>query len=492
MSIFRDKDFLIFKLAPFVLFIVVLYFPVFLHLGSDAIGMWDESLFALRAYFFAHTDQYLMNFNEIDTLFPHPNTKPPLFTWIQGYFFRWFGYTELSLRLPIAITVFIMLIFMVRFASREFNNPSIGYFAALVLITSQGFVDKHISRTGDHDAVLAFEFLLVLVYFYKLIAHPEKQNKYVWLVALFLAAAALTKSVAGLFPLPALFLFALYKKRVLPLLRSWHTWGAIVMFLILVLGYYFYREWQHPGFVQSVWNEEIGGRYMDEIDGHRHEWYWYLKRMFDWRFTPWLYFIPITSLFIFTKKGKSYRDMGIVMLLGTFTILTIISISETKCEWYDAGTFPMLAFFVAIGIDQVRQAILTYVPAYSKWKKSWLTLFLVVGLFALPYHTIIKKISHPTKGWSREQFGEFMRQISPDTKYTLATKTLNTCATFYQRVAKNVNGKDIEIKRYGNDYEPGELVMTYQDLTWAKKRYNFKVVHQYKKLKIIEIESLKE
>ena len=491
MNTFLNKEFLIYKVSPFVLFLAVVYFPIFMHLGTDAIGMWDESLFALRAFYFAFTDNYLMNFLDLDLRYDHPNTKPPLMTWVQGYFFRWFGYSELSLRLPIAITVLIMLFFLIRFAAKEFGHSMIGYLAALILVTSQGFMDKHVARTGDHDAVLAFEFLLVFVYFYRMVTQPDKQNKFVWWVALFLATAVLTKSVAGLFPLPALFIYALVKKRLLPILKSWHTYGAILMFLALVLGYYFYREWQYPGFLQTVWNEEIGGRYMEEIDGHNQVWYWYIQRIYEWRFTPWLYFVPVTILFFFTDKGKEYRDFGLFMLLGAVSILTTISISETKCEWYDAGIYPLLAIFVAIGIFQLLQARPLLGNNAKSWRNNLFALFLVMALFAHPYDTIIKKVAHPSKGWSREQIGEFMREMDPSVEYTVATKTLNLPANWYHKVLTHLEGRKITMKRYSSDYEVGELVMSYQDLRWAQKRFHIKEIHRHKKLKLFRIESFK-
>ena len=84
-------------------------------LSADALGMWDEGLYAVRAFHMAYHNEYLVNFDQIEGGWNHPNTKPPLFTIIQAGFFRAFGYTELSLRLPIAITVFLMMLFLVYF-----------------------------------------------------------------------------------------------------------------------------------------------------------------------------------------------------------------------------------------------------------------------------------------------------------------------------------------------------------------------------------------
>lgn len=487
MKVIVDKEFLQKKLIPFLLFIIAIYFPIFHQLGSDALGMWDEALFALRAYHLAFTDQYLLNFREIEPLFVHPNTKPPLMTWVQAGFFRAFGYSELSLRLPIALSVLAMVFFMVRFAKTELNNSTVGYLAALVLVTSLGFMNKHSARTGDHDAVLAFEYLFIFAYFYKTIAYPEKQQKYVWIVALFLAAAVLTKSVAGLFPLPALLVYAFYKKRVLGLLKSWHTWGAIAMFLVLVLGYYFYREWQLPGFLQRVWEEEIGGRYTSGNPGHQHPFYHYYQLLFDWQFVPWLFFLPLSIVTFFTERGKPYRDFNLLLLLAVIVHTTILANSDSKADWYLAGAFPLLSMIVAVGLAHIYNGLQQYLSVSSLWKKQLLGFFLIASLFAYPYIKVIEQNAMPRKEWVKEQFGEYMRNMDPSLNYTVATDGLNICVTFYQRVATNIEGRNIPHKQITDSFVVGELVMCTENLLWTKERYRVKVIDSFKKLRMIEI-----
>ncbi|MEZ5172018.1 MAG: hypothetical protein R2850_00515 [Bacteroidia bacterium] len=45
-------------------FPALIYFPVFYQLGADAIGMWDESLYALRAFQLSEHGEILKNFNQ--------------------------------------------------------------------------------------------------------------------------------------------------------------------------------------------------------------------------------------------------------------------------------------------------------------------------------------------------------------------------------------------------------------------------------------------
>ncbi|MCB0806227.1 MAG: glycosyltransferase family 39 protein [Bacteroidales bacterium] len=492
MNFLQDKNILIKKGLPFSLFTIALYFPLFLHLGGDALGMWDESLFALRAFYLSHYNEYLINFNQIEPLWNHPNTKPPLFTFIQALFFKLFGYNELSLRLPVAITVLLMLFFLVYLARKQFGKPGIGYFAALILVTSPGFIHRHVARTGDHDAVLAFWMLLVFIYFYKLITETENQKKYIWIVALFLTAAVLTKSVAGLFPLPALLLFAIYKRKLKDLVFSWHTWGAIGMFLLLVGSFYFYQEWKSPGFLQSVWQEDMGGRYSGESHGHNHPWYFYLELLYKTDFIPWLFFIPFSIVILFTTAGKKYRDFSLYLLFCSVCILIIISASGTKCEWYHAGIFPLLALLVAIGINWLYEAFLQNTNKENKRIKLLVPAFFVVLIYTLPYIRIIDKINYPEKAWIEEQFGEYMNIVGHRFDYTVSPGRLNICLIFYTEVATKIEGRNVQLKYRSEDFNVGEVVMCSRYTSWAEKKYTFKIVDKFKDLNLIEITGLKK
>ena len=492
MKFYQDKNFLINRALPIVLFIGAVYFPVFLHLGGDVLGMWDESLYALRAFYMAYHNEFLENFNQVDANWNHPNTKPPLITLIQAGFFRVFGYSVLSLRLPVAIIVFLMLLFLVYFSNRQFKKPGIGYFAALVLVTSPGFIHRHIARTGDHDAVLAFWMLLVFVYFYKLITEPENQHKYTWLVAIFLAGSVLTKSVAGLFPILAMLLFALYKRKLKTLLISRHTWGAIGLFLVLVGSFYVYREWKSPGFLQTVWQEDVGGRYAGENHGHNYPWYFYLQLLYNPDFIPWLFFIPFSIVILFTKVAKKFREFSLYLLFSIFSILSIISVSGTKCEWYHAGIFPLMAVIVAIGINWLYEVVLQYIKGENQIFRLVVTGCFIILIFGIPYIRIIDKIRFPEKAWIEEQYGEYMKNVDPKLEYSVAPGNRNMCLMFYTEVANKIKGKKIQLKSRSEDFHVGELVMCSKYTTWAEKKYSFRTANEFKDLKLIEITGMKK
>jgi 4-amino-4-deoxy-L-arabinose transferase-like glycosyltransferase len=140
-------------------FIVVLAFagiiaiPLFLHLGKLPIRIWDEARLAMNAYEMAENGNLLVtHFEGKPDMW---NTKPPLMIWLQAGFIKILGFNEMALRLPAAIAGFFTCMMMVYFSVRYWKNYIPGMIASLVLVTANGYVHIHASRTGDYDAPLA-------------------------------------------------------------------------------------------------------------------------------------------------------------------------------------------------------------------------------------------------------------------------------------------------------------------------------------------------
>ncbi|MCB0838311.1 MAG: glycosyltransferase family 39 protein, partial [Bacteroidetes bacterium] len=224
--------------VPILLFSVAAYFPIFLHLGSFPLKNFDESLFAMRAYKMAHEGEYLYNFRDFPDGPSSTNVKPTFFTTIQALSFKILGYNEIALRLPVALCVVLLLGFFLRLSYLETGSLTWGYFCGLVLITSIGFIRVHISRTGDHDAPLAVMGWLSLLYFFRYLQNDRKSTRDLWIFTFLMIAATLTKSVSGLFFVPALVIYSLYKKQFVALMTSKELWLSVAAFVIAVGGFY--------------------------------------------------------------------------------------------------------------------------------------------------------------------------------------------------------------------------------------------------------------
>ncbi|MFH1004773.1 MAG: glycosyltransferase family 39 protein [Bacteroidota bacterium] len=192
------------KTLEYILIVVVVYFVFFLRLDSFHIRTWDESIYAVNAYEMNFNGNYFATYCN-----GHPDllhSKPLLNIWLQVLFIKVFGFNELSIRLPSAISGGLTAILLFFFMKKNFGRLW-GYCSFFVLITSAGFVTFHTSRTGEMDALLTLFLFLNNIFFYKIISSEKNTNKNILLYCLFLALAFLTKSFACFLFLPAHFFF---------------------------------------------------------------------------------------------------------------------------------------------------------------------------------------------------------------------------------------------------------------------------------------------
>ncbi|MBA3901452.1 MAG: glycosyltransferase family 39 protein, partial [Bacteroidetes bacterium] len=146
------------------LLLILAYFPIFSHLNTLPIRIWDESRLALNAYEMAQSGNLIVTSYEGEP--DMWNTKPPLMIWMQAGLIKLIGLDELAIRLPSAIAVFFTCITLFIFSLRYLKSFWLGIIGILVLITSSGFVGFHTGRTGDYDAMLAFFIFSYCLFYY--------------------------------------------------------------------------------------------------------------------------------------------------------------------------------------------------------------------------------------------------------------------------------------------------------------------------------------
>ena len=160
-----------------------------------------------------------------------------------------------------------------------------GLLAALILLTSAGYVQEHVARTGDFDALLTLWTTLGALTWLRYLA--EGRSRHAWQAGLFFFLAAFTKGVAGLLFGPGLLLatFALGQGQRL---RRPAPWLAVLGLLAGMAVWYAVREHAAPGYLQAVWAFELGGPALNQLEGHTTEVYWYLTSLMEVKFVFWL------------------------------------------------------------------------------------------------------------------------------------------------------------------------------------------------------------
>ena len=472
------------KIEPYIKYLVLaslMYMPIFGHLDTLPIRIWDEARLAINAYeMFKNGDFIVTYFDGNPDMW---NTKPPLLIWVQVFFMKILGVNELAVRLPSAIAAFITCIVLLFFSRRYLKNFWFGFIAVLVLITSHGYINVHATRTGDYDALLTlFTTLSGLLFF----SYCEKQNyKHLYLFFIFTSLAVLSKSITGLLFLPAMFIYITVQKQLIPLLKSKHFYIGLFSFLGLVIGYYLLREANNTGYITAVNENELGGRYLDVIENHQHGFWFYYNNFIDFQLSIWHLLIPCGLITGFVIKNKKINRITLFSFLMIITFFLVISTTQTKLEWYDVPLYPFLAILIAIFIFYVFDFLQNH-----KWINQTLAInvapFIFLFLIGItPYQKILDKTYLPKEySWDKDfyEIGYYLKDAIKG-KYDLNNQFLlydgyNAQNLFYLNIL-NDKGTQISFKNW-EKLEPADVAIAHQNHVkhYVEEYYNYDVVHK--------------
>ena len=371
----------------YVLVILIIAYPIFGHLDHLTIQRWDESRNANNALemYMSH-DLIVTTYNGEPDLW---NTKPPLLIWLQVLFLHLFGLNEIAIRFPSAIAAFLSCSLLYFFCAKKMKSPLMGLACVLILITSQGYVNMHGTRTGDYDSLLCL-FLLGQVIFFWLFLNEDK-TKWLYFTFLCITLAVLTKGVAGLFFAPSLFLFSFYKFKIVSILKNKHFYMSVLISCLLIFGYYYLRGCYNDGYIKAVLHNEVGGRFNNAREGHEgHKWYYY-----DWLtkdgFNPWyLLVLPglVCGLF---SRNIYHRKTTILVSIIVIQFLFTISNAGTKLWWYAMPAIPLMALVCA----NTFYTLIEFVKKISIQNTAIFSSIFLLIVFYKPYKEILEKVNNP-------------------------------------------------------------------------------------------------
>jgi 4-amino-4-deoxy-L-arabinose transferase-like glycosyltransferase len=454
---------------------ILAYFLVFYRLDALSFRTWDESLFAFRAFYLAENGRFLVSYEDIPGLNGLMNTKPPLFTLIQSLFFKAFGYNELALRLPVAISVIILAGGIVRFVEKETGSFIAGILGGLILLTSPGFMEVHVARTGDQDAPFVMLMFFSFVYFYRYLKNNNQKN--ILYTSIFIIAACLVKSISGLFLLPSFAILLLIEKKLKNLILSRFFWISLIAFILLVPGFYLIMDINHPGFMKVAWQHDMLGRYTDTIDKHGHSFTYYMETLVEKDFSYWIIFlvpgILLPNVFGFLSGLKKITNYSLIISLQ---ILLVISFSQTKTEWYDALLFPWLSIIAGTGIFSITRFIKT--GKKSWWRFIyWYTVLLV--FFFFPVKKQVGRNITTRDNWPPHQYGyvlDYMKKEYPELdQFKIINNAWNLPAVFYANAWNAQYDYNIGIYKSTEEIKKGDTLLICEPERMMKIKEKFTV-----------------
>ncbi|RLD65123.1 MAG: hypothetical protein DRI98_14990 [Bacteroidetes bacterium] len=464
--------------------ILLAFFQLFCKLDYLPIQKWDEGKNAVSAYEMLQNKNYLVRHYEGEP--DNWGFKPPLLTWHQVVIMKLIGVNELAVRLPSAIYALFTVLLLFRFMKFELKLPSLGIVAAYVLLTSYGYLDRHIARTGDHDSMVVFFLTLQAIYFYKYLKYKDKRNRYLAIVTLALIFGTLTKSVVALTFIPGFLLYTILKGKLKYVLQHRQLYLNMFIYLLVVLGYYLYRELNAPGYLSAVWENELLPRYSNNAENYIYdnlkEYFYYINKLWERRLVPWIYLLPFSIITLFYIKEEAFRTLYRYLLLICVSYLVIISLG-VKNIWYDAPMYPLIAIIIAMGIYQWVRFILHF-PAkiYFRW-----SLVILIGV-SLIYFSVdaTKKLTFAIseKPWAYEEQGinyflrDNIRNEQNISTMGVAYSGYHSHIRFYMNLL-NDSGSDLYFVKY-KMLTPNSMVIASENMV---KEY---IEHNYNCTKVFE------
>lgn len=478
----------------FALLCALIYFPLFLHLDTLPFRLFDESFLALHTYEMMHGHDYIVTHS-----LGHPemiNTKPPFVIWCMVVSCKVLGFSELSIRLPNALSAVLVCFIIFFFLQWVTGDPLTGFAAVVALVSSSGYVCRHGTRTGEYDAFLT---LFVLIYCLSLFILTEDVNnrrkRQLWLTfTLGMVLAILTKGVAALMITPGLFVYVLIRRKLLWFLRAKETYISISFILLIGAGYYFLREHFNPGFLSAVNKNELSGRYINTNEGHEGSILFYVNLIKDLYFVHWLPMVAVAIVAaLIAGMGTVVNRLIIFCALIASALIAVVSMGATKLVWYSMPAMPFLAIAAGLGIYLVKSFV--FEKTGPSVKKEIYSLLLALLIGASPYVAIVADDLNPVEiPWDVEShsIGYYINHKIAAKESVDGYKLLRnenearvaTCSVY--RVADQ--GQHLQILEADQLHTGDKLIVhNNQEKETAGKLFSHKTIEQYQTIEVWQL-----
>ena len=290
-------DFIFTKKFLFFLIIVVA-FVVFFHRLGDAPLSGDGIGYGQIAKEMTITGDYLTPYHDGVPLFY--TSKPPLIYWMMVFSGKILGFSNFSVKLPIALLSFLSIIVLFMFVSKYYNYTT-AFFSSIVLIFTQQYL--HHGRSVVTDGPFALFFMLALICFY--IASNEKKIFCYYLMSFFIGLSIMTKQASGLLIYFVILGYLLLSKDK-SALKNIHFYLSFLLVPIIVLPWhiemykrfgddfikeYFYSTVNNvQGYGTGLADDKVNYAVSANKYNFFNEWYVYLQMLVN-NYWPWLPFL---------------------------------------------------------------------------------------------------------------------------------------------------------------------------------------------------------
>ncbi|HEV2618899.1 MAG TPA: glycosyltransferase family 39 protein [Acidobacteriaceae bacterium] len=338
-------------------------------------------------------------------LYGHPwLEKPALYYWRAMSFFKEFGVSDWSARLPSATGAFL-LIFMIFIHMRRFR-PGGQLDAALITASSVAIIG--FARGASTDMQLAAPFCIGMLGWY---AWYETGKKF-WLFDLYFFGAAATLAKGPVAPFLALGIILLF----LGLRREWSAlrrtiWlPGLLLFLVMVLPWYIAVQRENPTFIRSFFLEHNLERFATNLYQHRQPFWYYLAvlivGLLPWTviairamveamgisMAEWRVRVDPKRYLGHSRAGDAFPEFLVLWALFPIVFFTF---SKSKLPGYILPSIPPITILTGDYLNRIRRIGL---PKWLMWSHgvacALVTFVIVLAPQHMTYGTLV-----PPAGW---------------------------------------------------------------------------------------------
>ncbi|TGL59455.1 ArnT family glycosyltransferase [Leptospira sarikeiensis] len=349
-------------------------------LGSFSLIDWDENIYGAASKSMLETGEYF----RIQVNGQAFSEKPPFYFWLANLFYKIFGLSEFSTRLPSVLSGILSFFVLVRVGTL-LHGRTFGFVWAGLY--SSSLLPLLLSRTAYIDHLFNTFILICVVslYFYETKEKEDFKTRILWLVsaALFGGIAVLTKGPLGL-AIPG---FIFISNRVLEKnfkvrIPDFTIFGIVAL---AVLSFYYLTNF-------LLYGNEFITQFFDfqkklltkSLESHTGPWFYHFIVMFI-GFFPWT-----VLLFPGFKNWRIFTDPKIFKITKYFliwlgTVLLIFSVVQTKLPHYSSSIYIPLSFFASYLILEKGEILRSDLFSFS-----FLFLGVIVGLIFIFLPEIIR------------------------------------------------------------------------------------------------------
>lgn len=376
----------------YFLFAILVLYPLLEFLNTLPLYLWDESRQAANAIeMFTNHNWLVTYYNGSPDMW---NTKPPLLIWLQVLSMHIFGLTTSALRAPSVIAAFATILSLFFFLKKETNNIWIAFFSGIVVVALPGFNGYHVARTGDYDSLLILFMIQCAIQFYYYI--ETKNRIHIILFGLFLTLGSLTKGIAPLLFLPGFLVYAFFQKKIYAILKDPYFYISCIGYLVIIGSYYILREHENNGYLRAVYENELGGRFLEVKENHNGDLFFYLNQLLFKQTYFWFgLFLVCLITYPFIMNTFNHKKLFNYFLLLIICFFVIINSSKTFLTWYVAPLLPLIACICILLLYN----IFTQLFSKTNWPSTFqygLGTFLIGVLTSISYIDIVLTNRHPT------------------------------------------------------------------------------------------------